>query len=152
VPAAHVHVLEGHPRPALHQLIAEISAAMATILDTPPQRLEVWVTEVDLELWGVAGEPASHVLDRLPRAQVEMPFVQMVLLEGRPVQQHHALIQAVTGIIERVLGTAPGRTRIQIAEVGPDRWGIGGRPASVVRADEIAARAAAAAAGEPAGS
>jgi 4-oxalocrotonate tautomerase family enzyme len=145
LPAAHVHVLEGHPRPTLHQLIAEISAAMAKILDAPAERLEVWVTEVDPELWGVAGEPASAVLRRLPRAQVEMPFVQMVLLEGRPVAQHHALLEAITAIVERTLGTAPGRTRVQIAEVAPDRWGIGGRPASVVRADEIAARAAAAA-------
>jgi 4-oxalocrotonate tautomerase family enzyme len=141
MPAAHVHVLAGHPRPQLRQLIAEISAVMARLLDAPADRLEVWVTEVDPELWGVAGEPAADVLERLPREQVEMPFVQMVLLAGRPREQHHALIADVTEIIERVLGTAPGRTRVHIAEAQPDSWGIGGQPAAVVRAAEIAARA-----------
>ena len=143
MPVAHVHVLQGHPRPALQQVIADISQAMADILGAPKERLEVWVTEIDPELWGISGEPASAVLERLPRDQVEMPFVQMALLAGRPKEQHHALIAAITAIIERVLGTAPGRVRIQISEVAPDSWGIGGVPAAVARAEEIKARAAA---------
>ena len=143
MPAAHVHVLHGHPRPALQQVIADISQAMADILGAPKERLEVWVTEIDPELWGISGEPASAVLERAPRGQVEMPFVQMVLLAGRPKEQHHALIAAITAIIERVLGTERGRVRIQIVEVAPDSWGIGGVPAAVARAEEIKARAAA---------
>ena len=143
MPAAHVHVLQGHPRPVLQQVIADISQAMADILRAPKERLEVWVTEIDPELWGISGEPASAVLERAPRGQVEMPFVQMALLAGRPKEQHHALIAAITAIIERVLGTEPGRVRIQIAEVAPDSWGIGGVPAAVARAEEIKARAAA---------
>ena len=143
MPVAHVHVLLGHPRPALQQVIADISQAMADILGAPKERLEVWVTEIDPELWGISGEPASAVLERSPRGQVEMPFVQMALLAGRPKEQHHALIAAITAIIERVLGTEPGRVRIQIAEVAPDSWGIGGVPAAVARAEEIKARAAA---------
>jgi 4-oxalocrotonate tautomerase family enzyme len=141
MPAAAVHVLAGHPRPRLRQLIAEISEAMVRILDAPKERLEVWVDEIDPELWGIAGEPAADVLQRSPRSEVEMPFVQMVLLAGRPTEQHHALIAEITAVIERVLGAAPGRTRIQIAEVDPDSWGIGGRPAAIARAAEIAARA-----------
>jgi 4-oxalocrotonate tautomerase family enzyme len=114
---------------------------MVRILDAPKERLEVWVDEIDPELWGIAGEPAADVLQRSPRSEVEMPFVQMVLLAGRPTEQHHALIAEITAVIERVLGAAPGRTRIQIAEVDPDSWGIGGRPAAIARAAEIAARA-----------
>jgi 4-oxalocrotonate tautomerase family enzyme len=143
MPVAHVHVLQGHPRPALQQVIADISQAMADIIGAPKERLEVWVTEIDPELWGIGGEPASAVLERSPRNQVEMPFVQMALLAGRPKEQHHALIAAITAIIERVLGTEQGRVRIQIAEVDPDSWGIGGVPAAVARAEEIRARAAA---------
>jgi 4-oxalocrotonate tautomerase family enzyme len=143
MPVAHVHVLQGHPRPALQQVITDISQAMADILGAPKERLEVWVTEIDPELWGISGEPASAVLERSPRNQVEMPFVQMALLAGRPKEQHHALIAAITAIIERVLGTEQGRVRIQIAEVAPDSWGIGGVPAAVARAEEIRARAAA---------
>ena len=142
MPAAHINVLAWHPRAALQQVIAEVYDAMARVLGAPKERLEVWVTEIDPELWGISGEPASAVLERTARPEVEMPFVQMVLLAGRPAEQHHALIQAVTEIIERVLGAASGRVRIHIAETAPDSWGIGGVPASVARAAEIAARAA----------
>jgi 4-oxalocrotonate tautomerase family enzyme len=143
MPAANVHVLSGHSPASLKQLLAEISEVMVRVLGAPAERLEVWVTEVDPALWGIAGEPAADVLRRAPRGEVEMPFVQMVLLAGRPREQHHALIAEITAVIERVLGTAPGRTRIHIAEADPDSWGIGGRPAATVRAAEIAARAAA---------
>ena len=127
MPVAHINVLTGHPRPVLQQLIAEVSDAFASIIGAPKERLEVWVTEIDPELWG---------------GEVEMPFLEMVLLEGRPKEQHHALIAEITAVIERVLGTAPGRVRIHIAEVSPDSWGIGGVPAAVARAAEIEARAA----------
>ena len=62
MPAAHVHVLQGHPRPLLQQVIADISQAMADILGAPKERLEVWITEIDPELWGISGEPASAML------------------------------------------------------------------------------------------
>ena len=78
MPAAQINLLQGHPRDRLRQLIADVSDAMARILDAPKERLEVWVTEVDPELWGICGEPAREVLQRQPREQVEMPFVQMV--------------------------------------------------------------------------
>ncbi len=141
MPAAHINVLTGHPRALLQQLIAEISDVFAAVLGAPKERLEVWVTEIDPELWGIAGEPASKVLERSPRGEVEMPFVEMVVLAGRPKEQHHALIADVTAIIERLLGTAPGRVRVHIAEVAPDSWGIGGVPAAIARAAEIEARA-----------
>jgi 4-oxalocrotonate tautomerase family enzyme len=127
MPVAHINVLSGHPRPVLQQLIAEVSETFASIIGAPKERLEVWVTEIDPELWG---------------GDVEIPFVEMVLLEGRPKEQHHDLIAEITTVIERVLGTAPGRVRIHIAEVSPDRWGIGGVSAAIARAAEIEARAA----------
>ena len=142
MPAAHINLLAGHAPEQHRQLLAGVSEIMARVLAAPKERLEVWITEIDPALWGVAGEPASDLLQRLPMEQVEMPFVQMILLAGRPVEQHHALIAEITACIERVLGSAPGRTRIHIAEASPDSWGIGGQPAAVVRAEEIAARAA----------
>jgi 4-oxalocrotonate tautomerase family enzyme len=148
MPVAHINVLEGHPRATLRRLIGDVSQAMARILQSPTERLEVWITEIDSELWGVSGVPASDALRQYSRADVEMPFVQMVLLEGRSPAQHHALIVEVTEIIARLLGTKQDRIRIHIAEASPDRWGIGGVPASVKRAGEIAARAAAAVHGD----
>ncbi|MEZ5840559.1 MAG: tautomerase family protein [Hyphomicrobiales bacterium] len=141
MPVAHINVLKGHPREALRQVIVEVSDAMSRILEAPKDRLEVWITEIDPDLWGIAGEPASEVLAREPRASVEMPFVQMVLMQGRPKQQLHDVMAAITEILGRVLATDPSRIRVHIAPADPDGWGIGGVPASVLRAAEIRARA-----------
>jgi 4-oxalocrotonate tautomerase family enzyme len=143
VPAAHINVLQGHSREELRAVIVGVSDVMTSVLGAPKERLEVWITEHDPELFGVNGTPAIDWLDTSSRRDVEIPLVLMTLLEGRPVEQHHALIAGITEVIERVLGTPPGRTRIGITTVSPDSWGIGGQAASVVRAGEIAARAAA---------
>lgn len=140
MPVAHIHVLQGHPKARLKALIGEVSDIMVRVLQAPKDRLEVWITEVDPDLWGISGAPASEVLATQPRASVEMPFVQMVLLEGRPIEQHHALIAEITEAIVRCLAAERERIRIHIAQASPDSWGIGGTPASIKRAAEIAAR------------
>lgn len=141
MPIAHINVLKGHAKPQLRQLIVEVSDTIARILQAPKDRLEVWVTEIDPDLWGVIGVPASEALSVAPLEQIEMPLIQMVLLEGRPTAQHHALIGEVTDVVARVLGTQKNRIRLHIAEAKPDCWGIGGVPASIARAAEIRARA-----------
>ena len=140
MPVAHIHVLQGHPRPVLRQLIAEVSDTLARVIAAPKDRLEVWITEVDPELWGICDVPAQDVLTAANRAQTEMPFIQMVLLAGRPKEQHHQLIEQITDVVARILGTDKDRIRLHIAEANPDSWGIGGVPASIRRAAEIAAR------------
>jgi len=140
MPVAHINILQGHDRAVLRAVIAEVSDAMSGILGAPKDRLEVWITEVDPELWGIAGQTAAEVLKTTPRGQVEMPFVQMVLMDGRPMEQHHRIIAAITDILHRQLGTDKGRIRVHIDRAQPDSWGIGGTPASVARAAELAAR------------
>jgi 4-oxalocrotonate tautomerase family enzyme len=142
MPAAHINLLQGHSRQELRDVIVGVSDVMASVLGAPKDRLEVWVTEHDPELFGVNGAPAIDGLATAPFREVEIPLVLITLLSGRPVEKHHALIGGITEVIERVLGSPAGRTRIGITTVSPDSWGIGGRPASVVRAGEIAARAA----------
>jgi 4-oxalocrotonate tautomerase family enzyme len=141
MPVAHINILQGHKRATLRAILAEVSTAMSEILLAPKDRLEVWITEIDPELWGIAGEPASEVLKSQPRAQVEMPFVQMVLMEGRPKDQHHRIIAAITDILAANLGTEKSRIRVHIGNAQPDSWGIGGVPAAVLRAAELSARA-----------
>lgn len=133
MPAANIIVLEGHPRDRLRALVSAVSDAIAHVLSAPKERLEVWVTEVDPELWGVSGEPAADVLQTRPRREVEMPFVQMVLLEGRPPELLHQLIAEVTDAIAAGIDVDRARIRVHIAHAHPDRWGIGGVPASVAR-------------------
>ena len=140
MPAAHVNLLRGHPRAKLRQVVSEISDAMHTILAAPKDRLEVWITEVDPELWGIAGEPASELLLTRPHAAVEMPFVQMSLMRDRPVSQLHAIIEAITAILVRVLHSERERIRVHIADVDPEKWGIGGVAASILRKAELDAR------------
>jgi 4-oxalocrotonate tautomerase family enzyme len=144
MPVANLHVLAGHPRANLKQWIRETSDALSEILDAPKDRLEVWVTEIDPELWGIGGAPASEVLAQTPRHDAEMPFVRMVLMEGRTTEQLHRVIGELNAITARLLAVDAERIRIYIAHAHPDRWGIGGVPASVRRAAELAARQAAA--------
>ena len=47
MPVANIHVLAGHPRPVLKQLLREASATFARVIEAPPDRLQVWITEID---------------------------------------------------------------------------------------------------------
>lgn len=141
MPVANLHVLAGHPRENLKQWVRETSRALSDILAAPMDRLEVWVTEIDPDLWGICGIPASEVLEETPRREAEMPLIQMVLMEGRTVEQLHRVIAELSAITARLLDVDQDRIRVHIAHAHPDRWGIGGVPASIRRAAELAARA-----------
>ncbi|HLO63357.1 MAG TPA: tautomerase family protein, partial [Azonexus sp.] len=138
MPVANLHVLAGRPREHLKSWIRETSQALSDILAAPKDRLEVWVTEIDPELWGISGNPASEVLAHTPRREAEMPFIKMILMEGRPVEQLHRVIAELTAITARLLDANAERIRVHIEHAHPDRWGIGGVPASIRRATELA--------------
>jgi len=140
MPVANLNVLAGHPRESLKSWVREASRTVADILGAPLDRLEIWVTEIDPDLWGISGEPASDVLQTQSRRSSEMPLIRMVLLEGRSAEQHHRLIGELSALTARLLDVELGRIRVQIDQAHPDRWGIGGVPASILRAGEIAAR------------
>jgi phenylpyruvate tautomerase PptA (4-oxalocrotonate tautomerase family) len=144
MPVANIHVLAGHPRPVLKQLLREASATFARAIGAPADRLQVWITEIDPELYAIAGEPADEVLDRVPRGEAEIPLIRMALMEGRPVETLHHVMAEMSAVVARHLGGDPQRVRVQIDPVNADRWAIGGVPASVARAAELAARQAAA--------
>jgi len=143
MPVANIHVLAGHPRPVLQQLVSEAAHALARSVDAPVDRLQVWITEVDPGLYAIAGVPADQVLTQKPRAEIEIPLIKMTLLEGRSLEVLHRVIADMSAVTARVLGGDPKRVRVEINHVSADRWGIGGVPASQARAAELAARAAA---------
>ncbi|MBI1351495.1 MAG: 4-oxalocrotonate tautomerase [Actinomycetales bacterium] len=62
-----------------------------------------------------------------------MPFIQITMMEGRTVEQKHALIKGLTDATAEALGGDPERIRVAIYEVSTDDWGIGGVPVSVLR-------------------
>lgn len=143
MPVANIHVLAGHPRPVLQQLVSEAAHTLARAVEAPVDRLQVWITEVDPALYAIAGTPADQVLAQKPRAEVEIPLIRMTLLEGRSLEVLHRVIADMSAVTARVLGGDPRRVRVEINHVSADRWGIGGVPASQARAAELAARAAA---------
>ncbi len=138
MPVANIHVLAGHPRPLLKAMLREFAAVFAKTMGAPTDRLQVWVTEVDPELFVVAGENADEVLQRQARGDTEVPFIRMALMEGRPTELLHRVMADLSEVVSRHLGGDPQRVRVQIDQVHPDRWAIGGVPASVSRAAEIA--------------
>ncbi|MCI4679983.1 tautomerase family protein [Rhodoblastus acidophilus] len=140
MPVAHIHLLKGHSRVVLRTIIAKVTEAMSRVLNAPKERFMVWVTEIDPELWGIEGRPASEALTAQDRNSVEMPFVEMVLMEGRPLAQYHAVIEEVSAAIAEALQSDRSRVRVHLVQAQPDYWGIGGVPYSILRADEIAAR------------
>lgn len=81
----------------------------------------------------------------MPAAQepVSAPYFTAIVLAGRPAEQRHRLLAALTDILVEVLGVDRGLVRGRIIQVEPEDWGIGGTPAAAVRRDEITARAAA---------
>lgn len=72
------------------------------------------------------------------------PWFHFLVLEGRPQDECQALIAGFTDLLVSTLGVERAAVRGGCWPIPPALWGIGGVPASVLRAQEIAARAAAA--------
>ena len=68
-----------------------------------------------------------------------MPLIQVTMVQGRTVEQKHALIRALTDAMSEAVGTPKDRIRVAIYEITGDEWGIGGEPFSAVRAAPSAA-------------
>jgi 4-oxalocrotonate tautomerase family enzyme len=141
MPVAKINLLKGHQRETLRQILVEVSEAMSRILKAPEDRLIISINEVDLDLQIINGRIAREALELHGREAVEIPFVQMVLMEGRPKEQLHQIIQELTAIISKATKVDPQRIRVHINLAQPDTWGIGGVPASILRKAELDARA-----------
>jgi phenylpyruvate tautomerase PptA (4-oxalocrotonate tautomerase family) len=140
MPVANIHVLAGRPRPVLKLLLREVSRTYAEVLDSPIDRVQVWITEVDPELAAIGGVPADELLATGDRADIEIPLARLVMMENRPLEQVERALVELTEVISRVLGADPERVRVEAQSIAAERWGIGGMTASVKRRAELAAR------------
>lgn len=135
MPILEVHLVEGMHTPAQHaELLTAMSARYAEVLESPLERVRGYVTLHRPEQWATAGVPA---------AGESAPYFTAIVLQGRPAEQRQRLLGAFTDILVDVLGVDRRLVRGRIIQVHPDDWAIGGVPASAVRRNEIAARAAA---------
>ena len=62
-----------------------------------------------------------------------MPLIQVTMVQGRTVEQKHALIAKLTDALHEAVGTPKDRIRVAIYEITADDWGIGGEPFATAR-------------------
>jgi 4-oxalocrotonate tautomerase len=62
-----------------------------------------------------------------------MPFIQVTMLEGRPVEVKHELMRRLTEVTAEVVGGDIERIRVALYEVSRDEWAVGGVPMAVLR-------------------
>ncbi len=55
-----------------------------------------------------------------------MPIANILMIEGRTLEQKQALIRTVTAAIVESLDVKPDRVRVIVQEVPREHWGIGG--------------------------
>jgi len=56
-----------------------------------------------------------------------MPIIQLNLAKGRTVEERAAAMAAITDAVVRTLDVRPEQVRIQINEVSPENFSIGGK-------------------------
>ena len=62
-----------------------------------------------------------------------MPLIQVTMVEGRTVEQKHALIRNLSQSMAETLEVPLERIRVALYEISADEWGIGGQPFSAAR-------------------
>ncbi|WP_244403604.1 4-oxalocrotonate tautomerase [Parageobacillus sp. KH3-4] len=68
--------------------------------------------------------------------QINMPFIQVYLLEGRPPEKKEALIYELTETVRKVLGAPRENVRVMIQEMPLEHWGIAGESVKKQRKQE----------------
>ena len=133
MPIAHFHVVES-TREQRRRLIEAATAAYATTFESPVERIRIFVHDYPGDAVGVGGR---SIADGAGHA----PFFTALAMAGRPLQQRQAILREFTAILAEVFEVDRSVVRGYVIECAPENWGIGGEPASVLRAAEIAARA-----------
>lgn len=132
MPVAHFYVTECSPEQQ-RRLLLEGGRRYAAVFDSPMERVRVFVHRLPPDGVAVGGRV-------LAEGGEPAPFFTALAMAGRPAGQRHRLLAELTDLLVDVLGVDRSLVRGQVTEVDPDGWGIAGRPASAVRAAEIAAR------------
>ncbi len=115
------------------ELLTRTAALFAELTESPIDRIRTQVHELPADSFAVGGVPIAD-------SGEQAPFITLDLLEGRPIEQHTALIEQVSALVAEIVGAPVERTRLCINEVPPADWGIAGVSAAAQRRAEIDAR------------
>ena len=135
MPILEYHLAEGRYSDAqIAQLLLASSQRYAELLRSPIERVRVFAQFYRPEHVAVGGRLLS---DGAPSA----PYFHFLVLEGRPLDECHALLGAFTDLVVDILQAERKLVRGGCWPIPPPYWAIGGLPASQMRSAEIAARA-----------
>ena len=139
MPVVNFHLLAGHSTAEQdEQLLKGASRLYAEVLKAPIERVRAFITTYPASQFAVAGAPCSA-------NGLHAPFFEFIVLDGRALEDRQRLHQGFTDLLVDMLGVSRELVRGVCRRVPPEDWSIGGVPASVLRAEEVAARARAAA-------
>ena len=135
MPFIRVDVADGVSPSVRHRLLRETAELFAEITESPLDRVRSQVHELPAGDFAVGGVTIAE-------SGMQAPFISVDLLQGRPIEQHTAIIERMSALVAKIMDVPIERTRLRINEVAPHDWGIGGVPAAELRRREIEARAA----------
>ncbi len=138
MPVVNFHLLAEHRTAEQDsRLLREASRLYAEVLGAPMERVRTFITSHAAAQFAAAGEPCSV-------NGLHAPFFEFIVLDGRSLEDRQRLHLGFTELLVDVLGVRRELVRGLCRRVPPEDWSIGGVPASVLRADEVAARTRAA--------
>lgn len=140
MPILEYHLAEGRYTDAqIADLLKDSSRFYAETLQSPVERVRVFAHLYNSKHVAVGGKLLSE-------GGTPAPYFHFLVLEGRPIEQCHALLTGFTDLVVNILKADRNFVRGGCWPIAPQYWAIAGNPASVSRVQEIAARAASAAA------
>lgn len=137
MPIVNFHLIEGMSTPEQDErLLIGACRLYADVLGAPMERVRAFITPHRPSQMAVAGNLVAH-------NGLHAPWFDCIVLEGRPLDQRQRLLAGFTDLLVEILGVSRELVRGCCRRVLPEDWAIGGEPASVLRKDEVDARAAA---------
>lgn len=116
------------------QLLLQSSRLYAKVLKSPLDRVRVFIHLHKPTMVATGGV-------RVSEGGKPAPYFHFLVLQGRSVEEKHALLGGFTDLVVNILGAERGLVRGGCWPIPPEDWAIGGTPASVMRAAEVEARA-----------
>lgn len=115
------------------RLLRDSTRLYAAVLKSPVERIRVVIHLHRPSMAAVGGQLLSQ-------GGAAAPYFHFLVLKGRPEAERQSLLAGFTDLVVDVLGADRALVRGGCWPIPPEDWAIGGVPASVIRAQEVAAR------------